>query len=72
MRRLVIAVLSIFALTGAMRTASADDTLKIAEPQKGAWDAGVAEIGQRGGIFKKHGLNLDILYTAAGRNRSRP
>ena len=66
MRRLIIAFLSIFALTGAVRTASAEDTLKIAEPQKGAWDAGVAEIGQRGGIFKKHGLNLDILYTAAG------
>src|SRR5580692_6134195 len=66
MRRLVVAVLSIFALAGAMRTASAEDTLKIAEPQKGAWDAGVAEIGQRGGIFKKHGLDLDILYTAAG------
>jgi NitT/TauT family transport system substrate-binding protein len=66
MRRLLIALLSIFALTGAARTASAEDTLKIAEPQKGAWDAGVAEIGQRGGIFKKHGLNLDILYTAAG------
>jgi NitT/TauT family transport system substrate-binding protein len=66
MRRLIITVLSIFALAGAARTASAEDTLKIAEPQKGAWDAGVAEIGQRGGIFKKHGLNLDILYTAAG------
>jgi NitT/TauT family transport system substrate-binding protein len=66
MRRLLIAFLSIFALAGAIRTASAEDTLKIAEPQKGAWDAGVAEIGQRGGIFKKHGLNLDILYTAAG------
>jgi NitT/TauT family transport system substrate-binding protein len=66
MRRLIIAVLSIFALAFAVRTASAEDTLKIAEPQKGAWDAGVAEIGQRGGIFKKHGLNLDILYTAAG------
>jgi NitT/TauT family transport system substrate-binding protein len=66
MRRFVVAVLSIFALAGAMRTASAEDTLKIAEPQKGAWDASVAEIGQRGGIFKKHGLSLDILYTAAG------
>jgi len=66
MRRLLIALLSIFALTGAARTASAEDTLKIAEPQKGSWDAGVAEIGHRGGIFKKHGLNLDILYTAAG------
>jgi NitT/TauT family transport system substrate-binding protein len=66
MRRLIIAFLSIFAMAGAIRTACAEDTLKIAEPQKGAWDAGVAEIGQRGGIFKKHGLNLDILYTAAG------
>jgi NitT/TauT family transport system substrate-binding protein len=26
----------------------------------------VAELGQRGGIFKKHGLSLDILYVQAG------
>ena len=38
----------------------------MAIPQKGAWDAGIVELGQRGGIFKKHGLNLDVLYTAAG------
>jgi NitT/TauT family transport system substrate-binding protein len=42
------------------------DTLKVAIPQRGAWDAGVAELGQRGGIFKKRGLNLDILYVQAG------
>jgi NitT/TauT family transport system substrate-binding protein len=46
--------------------ARADDTLKVAIPQRGAWDAGVADLGQRGGIFKKHGLNLDILYVQAG------
>jgi NitT/TauT family transport system substrate-binding protein len=40
--------------------------LKIALPQRGAWDAGVAELGQRGGIFKKHGLDLEILYVQAG------
>ena len=40
--------------------------LKVAIPQRGAWDAGVAELGQRGGIFKKHGLKLEILYTSAG------
>src|ERR1700731_542031 len=72
MRRLALArkftatVLSIFALAGAVRAAAAEDTLKVAIPQKGAWDAGVAELGQRGAIFKKHGLNLDILYTTAG------
>jgi len=65
-RRIAVAVLSIFALVGAIRNATAEDTLKVAIPQKGAWDAGIAELGQRGGIFKKHGLNLDILYTTAG------
>src|SRR5438067_3235760 len=46
--------------------ALAQDVLKVAVPQRGAWDAGLAELGQRGGIFKKHGLNLEILYTQAG------
>src|ERR1700741_1678707 len=46
--------------------AFAQDTLKVAVPQRGAWDAGIAELGRRGGIFKKHGLDLEILYTQAG------
>jgi NitT/TauT family transport system substrate-binding protein len=46
--------------------AKAEDALRVAIPQRGAWDAGVAELGQRGGIFKKHGLNLEILYVQAG------
>jgi len=69
MRRLVIAVIAVIAVcsfVAANRLAAADDTLKVAVPQKGAWDAGIAELGQRGGIFKKHGLDLDILYTTAG------
>jgi NitT/TauT family transport system substrate-binding protein len=47
----------------AMQLASAQETLKLAVGQRGNWDTSVAEIGQRGGIFKKHGLTLDILYT---------
>src|SRR5580698_3159433 len=66
MRRLVILVIGVLALDASGRVAFAEDTLKVAIPQKGAWDAGLVELGQRGGIFKKHGLNLDILYTAAG------
>lgn len=46
--------------------AAAEDTLKVAIPQRGAWDAGLVDLGQRGGIFKKHGLVLDVLYTTAG------
>src|SRR5256714_1827340 len=44
-------------------SASAEDTLKLAVGQRGNWDTSVAEIGQRAGIFKKHGLTLELLYT---------
>ncbi|MCC6776385.1 MAG: ABC transporter substrate-binding protein [Hyphomicrobiales bacterium] len=53
-------------LAGIGATARAEDTLRVAIPQRGAWDAGIAELGARGGIFKKHGLNLEILYVQAG------
>ena len=43
--------------------ASAQDTLKLAVGQRGNWDTSVSEIGQRAGIFKKHGLTLEIVYT---------
>jgi NitT/TauT family transport system substrate-binding protein len=60
------ALLVALALMGAPHSASAQDALKVAVPQRGAWDAGIAELGRRGGIFKKHGLDLEILYTQAG------
>ena len=44
-------------------TASAEDTLKLAVGQRGNWDTSVSEIGQRAGIFKKHGLTLELVYT---------
>jgi len=53
-------------VSGGDGTAIAQETLKVAVPQRGAWDAGIAELGRRGGMFKKHGLDLEILYTQAG------
>jgi NitT/TauT family transport system substrate-binding protein len=47
----------------AASSASAEDTLKLAVGQRGLWDTSVSEVGQRAGIFKKHGLNLELLYT---------
>jgi NitT/TauT family transport system substrate-binding protein len=43
--------------------AQAEDKLQLAVGQQGNWATSVAEIGQRGGIFKKHGLELELLYT---------
>jgi NitT/TauT family transport system substrate-binding protein len=51
------------ALLGAATPASADDTLKLAIGQRGNWDTSVSEVGQLAGIFKKHGLVLEIVYT---------
>ena len=65
-RGLFIPVIAVLSVAATIRFAAADDTLKVAIPQKGAWDAGIAELGQRGGIFKKHGLDLEVLYTTAG------
>ena len=41
--------------------AVADETLKLTVGQRGNWDTSVSEIGQRAGIFKKHGLTLELL-----------
>src|SRR5712672_2032337 len=50
-------------VTMAGPTARAEDQLKLAIGQRGNWDTSFAEIGQRAGIFKKHGLALEIVYT---------
>jgi NitT/TauT family transport system substrate-binding protein len=57
------AVAGFLALAG---TASAQDTLKLAIGQRGNWDTSISELGQRAGIFKKHGLQLEIVYTQGG------
>jgi NitT/TauT family transport system substrate-binding protein len=41
----------------------AQDTVKLAIGQRGNWDTSVSEIGQRVGIFKQHGLVLEMVYT---------
>jgi NitT/TauT family transport system substrate-binding protein len=46
-----------------LQPAVAQDKLKLAVGQRGNWDTSVSEVGQRAGIFKKHGLELEIVYT---------
>jgi NitT/TauT family transport system substrate-binding protein len=66
MRPFITAVCALTMLASAGQRAMSEDVLKVAIPQRGAWDAGLADLGERGGIFKKHGLKLEILYTQAG------
>jgi NitT/TauT family transport system substrate-binding protein len=64
--RLFCAAAALLALAVTSPASHAQDTLKIAAGQRGNWDTSIAEVGQRGGIFKKHGLTLEILYTQGG------
>jgi NitT/TauT family transport system substrate-binding protein len=42
------------------------DPLKVAVSQHGQWDTAVTELGVRAGIFRRRGLDIDILYTQGG------
>ena len=46
---LITTLAALAIITGAGSVAWSQETLKVAIPQRGAWDAGVAELGQRGG-----------------------
>jgi NitT/TauT family transport system substrate-binding protein len=59
--------LAAFCLAVALASpAAAADLLKIASPQRGSWEGAIPELGRQQGIFQKHGIDLDILYTAGG------
>ena len=53
-------------LAAATPQASAADLLKLATAQRGAWESAPPELGQSAGIFAKHGIDLDVVYTRDG------
>ena len=61
----ILAAGGLLAASAFAGTASAE-TLKLAIGQRGNWDTAVAELGQKGGFFKKQGLDLELLYTQGG------
>ena len=45
--------------------AAADDLVKMTIGQRGNWDTAITHLGEKAGIFKKHGLQLEMIYTSA-------
>jgi NitT/TauT family transport system substrate-binding protein len=66
MFRTALAAAALLLAAGLGSQGRAEDTLKLAVGQRGNWNTAISELGQRAGIFKKHGLVLDLLYTAGG------
>ncbi len=59
-------MLAIMILTAVAAFPLHAETLKLAVGQRGNWDTSVSELGQQAGIFAKHDLTLEILYTSGG------
>src|SRR5436305_13318107 len=60
-------LLTISALLCALASsATADDLVKVAIGQRGNWDTAVFHLGDKAGIFKKHGITQELLYTSGG------
>lgn len=64
--RILFAPLLVACAEVAIAPASCDELLKVAVGAPNNWDSGLPDVGQRAGIFKKHGLVLEILYTNGG------
>ncbi len=64
--RLGCCALAALVMVAASLPTYAVDTLKVAAGQRGNWDTTISEVGQRLGIFKKHGIELEILWTQGG------
>jgi NitT/TauT family transport system substrate-binding protein len=71
LNRLLVAACAVLALDP-FASASAQDALKLTIGQRGNWDTSVSELGQRAGIFKKHGLVLEMVYTQGSGETQQP
>jgi NitT/TauT family transport system substrate-binding protein len=52
--------------------AAADDLVKMAIGQHGNWDTSITHLGDKAGIFKKHGLQLEMIYTSGSGETLQP
>ena len=67
----LILVIATTALLGT-QAALADDQIKLTIGQRGNWDTAISQLGETAGIFKKHGLALEMLYTAGSGETLQP
>jgi len=56
----------------AQQLAFADEQVKLTIGQRGNWDTAISHLGDQAGIFKKHGLTLEMIYTAGSGETLQP
>lgn len=65
------ALAAALSLAGAART-EADDLVKLTIGQRGNWDTAITQLGTKAGIFKKHGIELEMIYTSGSGETLQP
>ena len=63
MRNVCLALAAIATTIAIGQPASADDLVKMTIGQRGNWDTAVPHLGEKAGIFKKHGIAMEMVYT---------
>jgi NitT/TauT family transport system substrate-binding protein len=69
MKRLLALTALLAMLSG---PAFAADLVKVAIGQRGNWDTAVPHLGEKAGIFKKHGIDLELTYTSGSGETLQP
>src|ERR1700726_1753216 len=68
--------LGLIAMTAALAMspapAAADDLLKLTIGQRGNWDTAIAHLRTKAGIFKKPGIELEMIYTSGSGETLQP
>jgi len=65
-KTLLFAAVLAGAALAAATTAFAEETVRVAIGQRQVWDSQIVPLGIQAGIFKKHGIDVDITWTAGG------
>ena len=66
---IALATVAALALPG---SAQAVDQLKMTIGQRGNWDTAITHLGTKAGIFKKHNLELEMVYTSGSGETLQP
>ena len=70
-RTLALVIAAAAAIT-TIAPAGAADLLKLTVGQRGNWDTSISYLGEKAGIFKKHGIDLEIIYTSGSGETLQP
>jgi NitT/TauT family transport system substrate-binding protein len=72
MKQVVGLAAAAVALATLTAPAAADDVVKMTIGQRGNWDTSITHLGEKAGIFKKHGLQLEMIYTSGSGETLQP